>query len=280
MKLDPPRTPPVASPSIAPLIGVTGNLEPARGGSGGTGLDLSLRYAEAVVAAGGIPVAVTYLEGLDPELHAAELIARLDGLLFSGGDDFATEPLGLGATHPSASPVPALKQDTDLALARSALAGGLPVLGICYGCQLLGLAEGATLFQHLPEDRPPAQPHTGDVSHRVCSLPGTKLAGLLGVGEVDAVSRHHQALRSIASPWTISATDGEGLIEAIERRDHPFALGVQWHPELPDPTFALGSPHGRLLVALVEAARAHRAARLESPEPIAPAAPPILTTNR
>ncbi len=280
MKPDSSRTPPAASPSAAPLIGVTGNLEPVRRGSGGTGLDLPLRYAEAVVAAGGVPVAVTYLEGLDPELHAQALLPRLDGILFSGGDDFATEPLGLGVTHPSASPVPALKQATDLALARAALASGLPVLGICYGCQLLGLAEGATLFQHLPEDRPPARPHTGDVSHGIHSLPGTKLAELLGLGEVDAISRHHQALRSVASPWTISATDGEGLIEAIERRHHPFALGVQWHPELPDPTFALGSPHGRLLEALVAAARAHRAARLESPEPIAPAAPPILTTNR
>lgn len=246
-------------PSTAPLIGVTGNLEVRRGGSGGAGLDLPLRYAEAIVAGGGIPVAVTYPEGLCPELHARELVDRLDGVLFSGGDDFATEPLGLGPTHGDASPVPPLKQTTDLALARAAIQSGLPALGICYGCQLMGLAEGATLFQHLPEDRPGASAHSGDVSHPVRALPGTKLAGLMGLESLDVVSRHHQALRSLASPWTISATDQEGLIEAIEHRDHPFALGVQWHPELPDPTFTGDSLQGRLLAALVAAAKDHRA---------------------
>lgn len=249
------------------MIGITGNLEPERRGSGGTGLDLPLRYAEAIIAAGGLPVAVTYPATLSPQEHAAELCERLDGLLFSGGDDFATEPLGLGPTHAAASPVPSIKQTTDLALARAAVAGDLPVLGICYGCQLLGLTGGATLLQHLPEDLPGARPHTGDALHPVQALPGTKLAALIGLGEVDAVSRHHQALGSVASPWTISATDGEGLIEAIEHRDHPFALGVQWHPELPDPTFGGTNgedPQGSLLRALVQAAAARRDRRRAS----------------
>jgi gamma-glutamyl-gamma-aminobutyrate hydrolase PuuD len=215
-----------------------------------------VRYARAVAWAGGLPLGLVATPGFDFAEHARCLMQRLDGLLISGGDDFETEPLGLGPTHPEAVPVPRVKQDFDVALARAALDAGLPVLGICYGMQCLGLAEGATLFQHLPEDRPGARDHRGDREHGVRALEGTKLAELMGLEDSSVVSRHHQALRSVASPWRISATDDEGGIEAIERRNHPFALGVQWHPELPDPTFPGGSLQGRLFEALIEAARA------------------------
>jgi hypothetical protein len=121
------------------------------------------------------------------------------------------------------------------------LAGGVPVLGICYGMQLLGLAEGAGLHQHLPEDRPGARSTRG-VVHAVRAVAGSKLARLLEVDEVAVVSRHHQALSRVELPWRVAALDAEGLVEAIEREDHPFAVGVQWHPELAPE----GSPHDRL----------------------------------
>ena len=82
--------------------------------------------------------------------------------------------------------------------------------------------------------------------------PRTKLADLVGVELITVVSRHHQALSAVGPRWIVSASDDEGLIEAIERPDHPFAVGVQWHPELSPPS----SPHGRIFEGLVAAARA------------------------
>jgi len=221
---------------------------------------LSLRYAAAVERAGGRPFVVAYPQAEDSAAAAEELCERADGLVFSGGDDFDMERLGLGPTHPAARPVPARKQDFDVLLARRALAAGLPTLGICYGMQLLGLVSGGRLFQHLPEDRPGAQTHSGGVRHAVELLERTKLRALAGVARLDVVSRHHQALSSIGPGWNVAARDGEGLIEGIELEgnelDHPeiargFALGVQWHPELSNEP-----GHARLFQGLIEAARA------------------------
>ena len=115
---------------------------------------------------------------------------------------------------------------------------------------MLALEAGGTLLQHLPEDRPGCRNHAGGVEHPVRVAQGTKLAAVLGVETLSVVSRHHQAVGEVAGPWSVAATDEEGLIEAVERAQHPFALGVQWHPELSDPD----TPHGRLFEGLVAAA--------------------------
>jgi len=233
-----------------PLIAIDGELLVEKTPTVG----LALRYARAVERAGGAPLVVppTAAGALDRVLDA------VDGVLLSGGDDFDTERLGLGPTHPRARPVPAEKQDFDLALARAALARKLPVLGICYGMQLLALAEGGALYQHLPEDRPGSQDHTGGREHSVEVGRGTKLADCLGVTTMTVISRHHQALARTGERWSVSARDEEGLIEAIEREGSPFALGVQWHPELaPD-----DAVQERLFEGLIAAAKAHSAERL------------------
>ncbi len=233
-----------------PLIGIVGEVSAEHERA----VHLPLRYAEAIERAGGVPFAVTPLPG---DTYREALIEATDGLLFAGGDDFDTELIGLGPTHPAARPVPREKQEFDFALARGTLEAGVPCLGICYGMQCFGLVEGAGIYQHLPEDRPASQAHSGGVVHAVRLVPGTKLASLLGVASCEVVSRHHQALSSVGPRWTIAGVDEQGLIEAIERADHPFALGVQWHPELsPNPKL-----HAALFRGLVEAASEGRSAQ-------------------
>ena len=234
-----------------PLIGINGVAA-----AGDTSkVALATRYADAVLKAGGIPVVLAPVGGPS---DVARVLGELDGLLLSGGDDFDMERLGRGRTHPASQKTPAAKQDFDVLLARTALERRMPVLGICYGMQLLALIEGGELHQHLPEDRPGSREQRGGVVHDVRLEAGSKLARLAGVDRLDVVSRHHQAVASVGAAWTVSARDDEGLIEAIERLDLAFALGVQWHPELAPE----GSPHDRLFRGLVGAAGVAAARRL------------------
>ena len=211
-----------------------------------------VRYADAVRRAGGQPIAIFPSADAD---ECSALVARLDGLLLSGGDDFDTGALGLGPTHPEASPVPLYKQDADLALVRAAFAKRLPTLGICYGMQLMALARGGTLLQHLPEDRPGCQQHWKDARHPVEVAGDSRLAALVGDGPLLTLSRHHQAIDRTGEGWSVAARDGEGLVEAIEDPDLPFAIGVQWHPELSVEDEGEDARQARLFEALVRAAR-------------------------
>lgn len=237
-----------------PLIAVVGELAETKEVT----LTVALRYCEAIDRAGGLPLAVPQIASPG---FVAQLLERVDGLLVTGGDDFDTARLGLGPTHPEARVVPARKQDFDLAVVRAALARGLPCLGICYGMQLCALAEGGSLYQHLPEDRPGGAEHRGGVEHTVRLEAGSRIASILGVPSHDVVSRHHQAVASTRPPWIVTARDGDGLIEAIEREGTAFALGVQWHPELG----ARGGRDERILAALVAAAGERALASVASP---------------
>ncbi len=235
-----------------PLILINGTLE--------TGerpwLKLYMRYAERIAAAGGLGLA---LPPLTDRAHLAAALAAADGVLLTGGDDFQTEALGLGPTHPTAVPTPLEKQAFDLDLARLALAADLPVFGVCYGMQCLGLLAGARLLQHLPEQWPGQLEHRDSARHTVHIEPGSKLAAAAGVEASEVISRHHQAIADVPAPWQVSARDPEGLVEALEHPGRDFAVGVQWHPELSEAE----GPHARLFDAFIAAAR-RRAARRTS----------------
>jgi putative glutamine amidotransferase len=230
-----------------PLIGVTLDAEPEGGWSGYPWYALRQNYADALVAAGGLPVALPHWPSL-----AEAMLDRIDGLVVTGGA-FDVDPALYGAAdrHGTVS----LKQtrtEAELALLRGALARDLPVLGICGGEQVLAVALGGTLIQHIPDSLPDALAHEQpnprhEPGHAVQVTPGTRLARIVGTESMQVNSAHHQA---VADPGraTVNARAPDGVIEGIEMPGARFCMGVQWHPEF------LIDPGDRALLAAFVAA--------------------------
>jgi putative glutamine amidotransferase len=205
-------------------------------------------YVTAVERAGGLALLLVPGEATteDPDL----LLDRIDGLLLAGGAD--VDPGFYGAEpHPETKETWPERDRFELALTRRALERGMPLLGICRGMQLLNVALGGTLVQHLPEtvghERHRAAPgRFGD--HEVRLAPGT-LACRAGGGErVGVKSHHHQGVGRLGEGIEVTGWGvDDDLIEAIELPGHEFALGVAWHPEEDERSTVIG--------ALVEAAR-------------------------
>ncbi|MER7953436.1 gamma-glutamyl-gamma-aminobutyrate hydrolase family protein [Streptomyces sp. NPDC096030] len=207
-----------------PLIGVTTYLDQARWGVWEMPAALlPARYPRLVQASGGL---ATMLPPDDPSA-AASVVARIDGLVVAGGAD--VEPVRYGAEPDPRTGPPARARDAwELALIEAALASGTPVLGICRGMQLLNVALGGTLVQHLDG-------HTEGVGvigrHTVKPVPLTRYAAL--VPETTSVpTYHHQAVDRLGEGLSPSAYAEDGTVEAIELPSPAWALGVQWHPEM------------------------------------------------
>jgi gamma-glutamyl-gamma-aminobutyrate hydrolase PuuD len=212
---------------MRPLIGMPPCLDDRdRWRAGRTYHYMDAAYARALDAASAHGVV------LPRQGDAAALVERLDGLLLPGGDDFAPE-----CAYPADvrfDTVPQSQLDFDRALLTAALDRQIPVLGVCYGMQLLGLARGATLHFDLATDRPGSDAHvlpedTG--RHALEVEPGSRLAEILGPEPGPVNSLHHQALAELGTGVRASARAPDGVVEAIELEGHSFALGVQWHPE-------------------------------------------------
>ena len=215
--------------SRPPLIGLSAYCEEAGWGYWrSTAVLLPANYSEQVAAAGGVPVLLPPLPGV------AAAVDRLDGLLFTGGGDI--DPGRYGAQpHPRTTRVSAPRDAAELELLNAAMSAGLPVLGVCRGMQLVNVARGGTLCQHLA-DAAGHTPVPGTFgSHPVRVAPGTRLAGILGANGdgVDVPTAHHQAVDRLGEGLVATAWAEDGVIEAVEpsAAGDPFLLAVQWHPE-------------------------------------------------
>ncbi|HEX9637563.1 MAG TPA: gamma-glutamyl-gamma-aminobutyrate hydrolase family protein [Acidobacteriota bacterium] len=232
-----------------PAVGITISYDPRRVGIH----QLRCEYVRSVESAGALPVILAPGTPQD----AAEHLDRLDALILSGGSDLDPELYG-EAPHQKLGRVIRERDDFELALCLEALRRDLPLLAICRGHQLLNVACGGTLLQDLPSEWIGGRAHDlrrelWRQSHSVRVLPGSRLHAILGQETVEVNSFHHQALERIGSGLLVSALSSEDrVVEAIERPDRRFALGVQWHPEA-----AWGRPHSfqPLFDALVGAVR-------------------------
>jgi putative glutamine amidotransferase len=213
---------------------------------------LHATYVAATERAGGIAVLLPpQCSGAAPAA-ADEVLDRVDGLVLTGGAD--VDPLRYGEAPGERTSRPrVLRDEWETALARDALDRGLPLLAICRGLQIINVALGGTLHQHLPdligdERHQPGPGVFGDVDVNI--EPGTRTAGLLGP-RVRVSCHHHQALARLAPGLTVTGRADDGTVEAVEVPGQAFALGVQWHPEE-------NGEDTRLFAALVDAGRRYR----------------------
>ncbi len=238
--------------SDRPRIGLVADRREASFGAW-SDVDLAFawtHYIEAISGAGGAPVifplAECYAEapGLGLDI--------VDGLLLAGGRDLDAATYGEEA-HPENEPGDPVRDRIELAFAAEALERDLPTLGVCRGMQLLNVALGGGVEQHLED---PERIHRGEpgtfVGHEVEVSAGTRLAAILGE-KTTVRSHHHQGVEPLGDRFAVAARARDGLVEAAEVGDRDFCVGVLWHPEED-----LEGGGARLYEALVEAARTAR----------------------
>jgi putative glutamine amidotransferase len=215
---------------VRPIIGITADASADK-------FQIGRSYIEMVERAGGAPIILPCIPAC-----AEQYVRICDGIMLTGGNDpITTDPrLGGLPLHPKANPIDPARQEFELAILDALeRQRDKPVLGICLGMQLMGLHAGGTIDQHLADSLRTADDHWDKRSHEV--------SGEIGCAVVH--SHHRQALTN-SGTMRVIATSSDGVIEAIQRDDRPFYIGVQWHPERTgDPKLGLG-----LIRRLVEAA--------------------------
>jgi len=228
--------------SARPLIGVAVPAEGAK----------YERYCGAIRASGGRPLLIPLIEN---EAELAAFVAQLNGVLLPGGTDLPPDMYG-EQTHPSCTLVERARAEYLVEVARLAMEGDTPVLGICLGAQVMNVARGGTLVQDIPSELPDALAHRGEgATHEVRIVEGSRLRGIVGEA-LQVASAHHQAIDTLGDGLVVTARSPDGVIEAIELADRSragdrFVVGVQWHPER-----MLDQPEQRALFkAFVEACR-------------------------
>jgi len=238
-----------------PVIGLT-----SRSTNGPTRLTgVSRAYLAALEAAGAAPLILPL--GLGEDSWRA-LFDRLDGVLIPGGGDIGLQRLGLEGPVPSLKEASEERDLIEFVLVRWAAEAQRPLLGICRGAQVINVALGGTLYLDLPSQFPGALAHDapkgtlrGKPAHAIAVEAGSLLAHALGTREAAVNSFHHQAAREVAPGLQVAARAPDGVVEGLELAGHPFALGVQWHPEEMQAEPAMR----RLFASFVQACAQHAA---------------------
>jgi len=220
---------------------------------------LESAYSEAIAAAGGVPVLIPLVSGA-----AAELTARLDGIILSGSGSDVDPELYRQKRRTEVTQVHPARDETDFAVLEQAFRDKKPVLGICYGMQSLNVYLGGSLVQHIPASVASSIAHDSPTAHHEVLLePGSQLSTWLGgLTKVQVNSTHHQSIEKPGLGLRVAAVAADGVIEAVEGGfpDH-FVIAVQWHPERIWRTERLSA---RLFKELVHAAAVRRNAKADS----------------
>jgi len=208
-----------------PLIGIT---------CGEDELNFYVRnfYVKVIEAVGGSPVLIPSVRR---NCIREKYLKQLDGIILSGGVDvnpivFGEEPIpGMGEITPA-------RDEFELALTRDFFTSGKPILAVCRGCQVLNLSLGGSIYQDINSQIVETIKHNQQAprdcpTHSIKIFPGTKLNRILTQNQLWVNSFHHQAVKSPAPGLLASASAPDGVVEAVEAEEHPFAIGVQWHPE-------------------------------------------------
>lgn len=206
------------SSSRSPIIGITCS----RSDSGST--LLSTTYTEAVSKAGGIPLVIPTVS--TPK-EAADLLAYLDGIVFSGGEDISPAWYGEEILNETVF-IDSLRDRSDSLLARAALASGKPVLAICRGFQLMNVMLGGTLYQDIPSQIQEPIVHADGATHKIGLYEGGLLYRIFGPDSLTVNSFHHQAVKDAAPGVLVTARSEDGLVEAYETKK---IIATQFHPE-------------------------------------------------
>ena len=210
-------------------------------------------FSLALEAAGGTPVVLT------PATPPERCLQVVHALVLGGGRDVSPSLYGEEPRPPTRATDPE-RDRFEVALVREALSRGIPLLGVCRGMQVINVATGGSLCQHLPEKVGSSIDHLpgGDddfIAHTVALRAGSLLERALGPGEVEVNSLHHQGVERLGRGVLATATAPDGLVEGIEVAGHGWAVGVQWHPELMWRRFPRQLSLFRLLVQAASAAR-------------------------
>ena len=241
-----------------PIIGISTSVlvDEGDGFPGYERIYVNKDYVYSVISAGAVPLMIP-MDATEENLR--QTLELVDGMIFSGGHDIA--PIRYGEEpHQKLQEICPERDDFDFLLYRLAKEHSLPILGICRGFQLMNVSEGGKLYQDLSlkntESLKHSQGHGPSIpTHTVKVESGSKFYKILGKEEIRVNSFHHQAVKSTSENVAISGKALDNVVEAIELKNYPFGLGVQFHPEMLQ---AKEEDMKKIFAALVSAAKEYR----------------------
>jgi putative glutamine amidotransferase len=244
-----------------PLVGLTTSWDPAAGDHSQPQVVMYAAYISCLENVGLAPILISPAHS---KISIEAMIEACEGLVLSGGGDI--EPHHYGeADLPGLDWVSAERDAAEFVALDAAIRGRIPIFGICRGVQVMNVRLGGTLYQDIDRDRPhPSTLHQqtgpwGARAHDAKVEPGSCLHRIVVDEELHINSYHHQAIKDVAPALDVTARAEDGVVEAVEMRDYPWGLGVQWHPERHEATAPHTDPNLRLFAAFADAVMANRA---------------------